>query len=154
MVTGNAYPGPITAYEPELKTFLDGAGGCSCRARTSSISGGDDRIRPRLPAHQLDGSEAQNDKPTADVHGVTGNAVSDGIGAIPLDHSVLNANFEDEVTPIAPATAAFTDDKPSADALTVSAGAYKVVFVAFPFEAYGTASDKADLMSRVLAYLA
>lgn len=100
-----------------------------------------------------DGSEAQNDKPTTDVHGVTGNPVSNGIGSIPLDHSVLNATFEDQVTPIAPATAAFTDDTTAADALSVTAGAYKIVFLAFPFEAYGSGSGKADLMNRVLAYL-
>jgi hypothetical protein len=35
----------------------------------------------------------------------------------------------------------------------VAAGAYKVVFLAFPFEAYGTAADKAELMKRVRAYL-
>jgi hypothetical protein len=100
-----------------------------------------------------DGSETQNDKPTADVHGVSGNPVTNGIGSIPLDHSVLNASFEDQVTPIAPAAPAFTDDTSAPDALTVTAGAYKLVFLAFPFEAYGTASDKADLMSRVLTYL-
>ena len=36
-----------------------------------------------------------------------------------------------------PATAAFTDDTAETDALTVADGAYKVVFLAFPFEAYG-----------------
>jgi hypothetical protein len=87
------------------------------------------------------------------VHGVVGNPVSNGIGAVPLDHSVLNAAFEDQVTPITPATPAFTDDASAPDALSVAAGAYKVVFLAFPFEAYGTATDKADLMNRVLAYL-
>jgi hypothetical protein len=87
------------------------------------------------------------------VHGVPGNPVSDGIGAVPLDHAVLNASFEDQVTPIAPATPAFTDNAAAPDALTVAAGAYKVVFLAFPFEAYGTASDKADLMKRIRAYL-
>jgi hypothetical protein len=100
-----------------------------------------------------DGSEAQNDKPTADVHGVAGNPVSNGIGAVPLDHSVLNAAYEDQITPITPATPAFTDDTSTPDALSVAAGAYKVVFLAFPFEAYGTTTDKADLMNRVLAYL-
>jgi hypothetical protein len=53
-----------------------------------------------------------------------------------------------------PAAPAFTDDASSTDALTVPAGAYKVVFLAFPFEALGTASDKADLMHRVLSYWA
>jgi hypothetical protein len=85
---------------------------------------------------------------------VAGNPVSDGIGAVPLDHSVLNATFEDQVTPIAPATAAFTDDSSATDALTVMAGSYRVVFLAFPFEAYGTAAEKTDLMHRIQAYLA
>ena len=85
------------------------------------------------------------------MHGVAGNPVTDGIGAVPLDHSVLGANFEDQITPIAPATPAFTDDAPpTTDALTVADGPYKVVFLAFPFEAYGTAAQKADLMTRTL----
>ena len=37
------------------------------------------------------------------------------------------------------------------DALTF-AGSYKVVFLAFPLEAYGTAADKADLVGRTLTF--
>jgi hypothetical protein len=95
-----------------------------------------------------DGSERQNDQATNAVHGVTGNPVTNGIGAISLDHSVLNAAFEDQVTPIDGATPAFTDDRTAPDALTFSGG-YKVVFLAFPLEAYGSAGDKADLVHRV-----
>ena len=63
-----------------------------------------------------DGSEVQNDKPTDTVTGVTGNPVTDGIGTVPLDHSVLDgATFEDQITPIDPATAAFTDDSGATD---------------------------------------
>jgi hypothetical protein len=152
--TGNAWPGPITPYESELAAFLDGGG-------RLFMSGQDilDQSAGTTPfVHDYlhinwDGSETQNDKPTADVHGVPGNAVTNGIGAISLDHSVLSSSYEDQITPITPATAAFTDDTSAPDALTVAASAYKVVFLAFPFEAYGTATDKADLMSRVLAYL-
>ena len=71
---------------------------------------------------------------------------------MPLDHSVLGANFEDQITPIAPATAAFTDDAGETDALSVADGAYKVVFLAFPFEAYGTAAQKADLVGNALSW--
>ena len=100
-----------------------------------------------------DGSEAQNDKATAAVHGVGGNPVTNGIGAVPLDTSVLGgANFSDEITPIGPATPAFTDDSGQPDGLSVDTGTYKVVFIAFPMEAYGTADDKADLVSRVKAF--
>jgi hypothetical protein len=152
--TGNVYPGPITPYESELAAFLDGGG-------RLLMSGQDilDQSAGTTPfVHNYlhinwDGSEAQNDKPTANVHGVAGNPVTDGISVVPLDHSVLGDSYEDEVTPIAPATPAFTDDTGAADALTVTAGAYKVVFLGFPFEAYGTAANKADLMHRVLTYL-
>jgi predicted alpha-1,2-mannosidase len=151
--TGNAYPGPITPYESELASYLDGGG----RLLMSGQDILDQTAGTTAFVHDYlhinwDGSERQNDKPTVDVHGVSGDAVSNGIGAVALDHSVLNANFEDQVTPIAPATATFTDDTGSADGLDVAAGSYKVVFLAFPFEAYGTAADKADLMQRVLTY--
>ena len=64
----------------------------------------------------------------------------------------------DEVTPNGGALAAFTDDgvavgTPQPDALTF-AGTYKVVFLAFPFEEYGTAAQKADLMTRVKTFFA
>jgi hypothetical protein len=152
--TGNAYPGPITPYESELGTFLDGGGRLFMSGQDilDQSAGTTAFVRNYLHIN-WDGSETQNDKPTADVHGVAGSPVSNGIGAIPLDHSVLNASFEDQITPIAPATAAFTDDTSAPDGLSVSAGAYKVVFLGFPFEAYGSATDKADLMNRVLTYL-
>jgi hypothetical protein len=84
---------------------------------------------------------------------VPGSPVTDGIGTVPLDHSVLGANFEDQITPIAPALTAFTDDSAASDALSVADGSYKVVFLAFPFEAYGSAADRADLMNRTLTWL-
>jgi hypothetical protein len=99
-----------------------------------------------------DGSEVQNDKATNDVHGVGSNPVSSGIGAVPLDHSFLNAAFEDQLTLVGPATAAFTDDGGSTDGLSVADGPYKVVFLAFPMESYGSAGDRADLMNRVLGW--
>jgi len=151
--TGNAYPGPISPYESELKAFLDGGGRLFMSGQDilDQAAGTTAFVRDYLHI-AWDGSDVQNDKATAAVHGLTGNAVSDGITAVPLDHSVLNATFEDQVTPVAPATATFTDDSTAPDALNVAAGPYKVVFLAFPFEAYGTAAQKADLMHRVLTY--
>ena len=151
MFTGNSYPAPIGPYETELAQFLDGGG-------RLLMSGQDilDQAAGRTAFVQdylhidWDGSETQNDKATTAVHSVAGNPVADGIGTVPLDHSVLGANFEDQITPIAPATAAFTDDAAEANALTAAEGTYKVMFLAFPFEAYGSASDKADLMDSAL----
>jgi uncharacterized repeat protein (TIGR01451 family) len=152
--TGNSYPAPIGPYESELAAFLDGGG-------RLLMSGQDilDQAAGTTPFVQnylhidWDGSEAQNDKATEAVHSVSGNPVTDGIGSVAIDHSVLNAAFEDQITPIAPATAAFTDDNAATDALTVADGGYKVMFLGFPFEAYGSAAEKADLMNRALTWL-
>ena len=151
--TGNTYPAPLGPYETELAAFLDGGG-------RLFMSGQDilDQSAGTTPfVHNYlhidwNGTEVQNDQPTTSVSSVNGNPVTDGIGTVPIDHSVLNAAFEDQVTPIDPATAAFTDDSAASDALTVASGPYKVVFLAFPFEAYGNAAQKADLMNRVLTW--
>jgi uncharacterized repeat protein (TIGR01451 family) len=150
--TGNAYPGPITPYEGQLKAFLDGGGHLFMSGQDilDQAAGTTAFVHDYLHI-TWDGSETQNDKATTAVHGVAGNVVTDGIGAIPLDHSVLNAAFEDRITPNGAATPAFTDDASAADALTF-AGTYKVVFLAFPMEAYGTAANKADLVHRVQAF--
>jgi len=151
--TGNAYPAPITPYESELKALLDGGGRLLMSGQDilDQAAGTTAFVSDYLHI-DWNGTEVQNDKATAAVHGVGGNPVSNGIGTVPLDHSALGAAFEDEVTPIAPATAAFTDDSGQPDALSVADGPYKVVFLAFPLEAYGTATDKADLVNRVFTY--
>lgn len=151
--TGNNYPAPITPYEGRLTKFLDGGGRLFMSGQDilDQAAGRTDFVHDYLHI-DWDGSELQNDRATAAVHSVNGNAVTDGIATVPLDHSILNANFEDQVTPIAPATSAFTDDSSETDALTVAAGSYKVMFLAFPFEAYGSGAERNDLMQRVLAW--
>ena len=152
--TGNSYPAPITPYESELKAFLDGGGRLFMSGQDilDQAAGTTAFVHDYLHV-DWDGSEVQNDKATSAVHGVGGNPVTDGIGAVPLDHSVLNAAFEDQITPVAPATVAFTDDSSATDALSVADAGYKVVFLGFPLEAYGSAADKADLLNRALTWL-
>jgi uncharacterized repeat protein (TIGR01451 family) len=151
--TGNSYPAPLGPYESELTAFLNGGGRLLMSGQDilDQAAGTTSFVQNYLHI-DWDGTEVQNDKPTADVHGVAGNPVTDGIGAVPLDHSILGANFEDQITPIDPAEAAFTDDAASPDALIVADSGYKVVFLAFPFEAYGSAANKADLMNRILTW--
>lgn len=85
---------------------------------------------------------------------VVGNPITGGLGTVALNHAALGANYEDQVTPIPPAQAAFTDGTGAADGLSVADGSYKVVFLAFPLEAYGSAADKAALVSNTLGYFA
>ena len=66
----------------------------------------------------------------------------------------LGANFENRITPIAPAVAIFTDETPGPDnkrGLSFS-GSYKVVFLSFAFEQYGSAADRTELMNRVKTF--
>ena len=88
--TGNTYPGPITPYESELKAFLDGGG----RLFMSGQDILDQAAGTTAFVHDYlhidwDGTEVQNDKATNAVHSVDGNPVTDGIGTVPIDHSVL-----------------------------------------------------------------
>jgi hypothetical protein len=151
--TGNSYPDPVGPYESELAALLDGGGRLFLSGQDilDQAAGTTPFVRNYLHVN-WDGSENQNDKQTAAVTAVAANPVTGGLGTVPLDHSVLSATFEDQITPIDPAASAFTDATGATDGLTVAAGAYKVVFLAFPFEAYGTAANKADLMTRTLTY--
>jgi len=109
-----------------------------------------DGVRQNYLHIAWDGSEAQSDKPTNSVHAVP-STLTDGVGTVAINHSILGAAFEDQITPIAPATAIFTDDSNQPDALQF-AGTYKVVFLAFPLEAYGDAGAKSALVTRVMSF--
>lgn len=160
--TGTSYPGPIQPYETGLKAYLDGGGHLFLSGQDILDQGAGTTPFVQNYLHvSWDGSENQNDKVTATVTGVTGNPVTNGIPTVPLDFSVLGAPFMDQITPNGGALKAFIDDGshtsplvgtgPQPDALTYS-GTYKVVFLAFPFEEYGTAAQKADLMTRVMTF--
>jgi uncharacterized repeat protein (TIGR01451 family) len=152
--TGRSYPGPLLPYEGQLKAFLDGGGRLFLNGQDilDQAAGTTAFVHDYLHVN-WDGTEAQNDKGTAAVHGVGGSAISNGIGAVPLDISVLDGDeFSDQLTLVSPAAPAFTDDSTATDGLSVDTGTYKVVFFAFPVEEYGTAAQKADLMTRVLTF--
>jgi hypothetical protein len=111
-----------------------------------------------------DGSEAQNDKSTTTFTGVAGSVIGGTLGTVTKVQVDGLCVCEDEVTPIRPAAAQFQDDGPVAgspqpDGLAVTdAGAtgtpYKVVFLAFPFEEFGTGTNQTALVHNVNAYFA
>jgi hypothetical protein len=158
--TGTSFPAPITPYENSLTAYLNNGGHLLMSGQDilDQGAGTTDFVHNYLHI-TWDGSERQNDKLTATVSGVAGNPVSNGLGAIPLDLSVLGGPslaFMDEITLNGGALPAFMDDgtaagTPQPDALTFSGG-YKVVFLAFPLEEYGTAAQKADLVTRVMTF--
>ena len=153
--TGNTYPDPLAAYEPNLTAFLDGGGRFFLSGQDVLDQGAGTAPFVYDYLHvDWDGSDTQNDIGTLHVTGEPGSPIANGIGVVPLDLSVLGAGvqYSDELTLVAPAAVAFRDDPAQPDALSVADGPYKVVFLAFPFEEYGTATQKADLMTRVFTF--
>lgn len=151
--TGNSYPAPVTPYEGELASFLDGGGRLMMSGQDilDQAAGTTAFVKNYLHVN-WDGTDVQNDKETAKVTAVLPNPVTNGFGTVPLDHNVLGANFEDQINPLGPAVGAFKDDTGATDALTVQAGAYKVFFAAFPVEAFGSPADKAKLVGNTLGW--
>ena len=149
--TGNSFPNPISLYEPKLKAFLDNGGRLFLSGQDIlDQTGGTTAFVANYLHVTWDGSETQNDQKTLNVHEVTG-SITAGVGSVPLNSSVLGNTFMDEITPNGTATPIFTDDAAKTDGLSFS-GTYKVVFLPFAFEEYGTAAQKADLMTRVMTF--
>jgi uncharacterized repeat protein (TIGR01451 family) len=152
--TGNSYPGPISPYEGSLTTFLQGGGHLFMSGQDilDQGAGTTDFVRNFLHI-DWDGSERQNDIATNHVTASAANPITGTIGGpVPIDFNVLGPPpFMDQITIVAGSGAipAFVDDAGATDALSYD-GTYKVVFLAFPFEEYGSAAQKADLMQRVV----
>ena len=152
--TGTSYPGPILPYEKSLTAYLNNGGHLMLSGQDllDQAAGTTDFVKNYLHV-SWDGSERQNDIPTSQFHSVdSAGSLSNGIGAVNVNPPAnWGAPFMDEVTPNGTATAIFTDDKSQPDGLSFS-GTYKVVFLAFGFEEYGTAADKSTFMSRVITF--
>jgi uncharacterized repeat protein (TIGR01451 family) len=148
--TGNSYPGPITLYEPRLQAFLDNGGRLfmSGQDLLDQAAGLTSFVHDYL--HITWNDATMNDKATSNVHAVAG-TLTDGVGTVPLDATLLANTFMDRITPNGGALSIFTDDAAQPDGLSFT-GSYKVVFLAFPFEEYGTAAQRSDLVSRVFAF--
>jgi uncharacterized repeat protein (TIGR01451 family) len=168
--TGTSFPAPIQRYEGSLTAYLNNGGHLFLSGQDilDQAAGTTTFVRDFLHV-TWDGSENQNDRLTNSVTGVIGNPVTNGITQVPLDLSVLGGPglaFMDQLTLNGGAQPAFMDDGssdnsphvgPQPDALTFSGGGYKVVFLAFAFEEYGTAvsggpAQRADLVTRVIAF--
>jgi len=150
--TGNSYPSPITPYESRLAAFLDNGGRLFMSGQDLLDQAGGTTPFVSNYLHITWDDRTMNDIKTTQVNGVAGTLTA-GITNVPLDSSLLANNFMDEIGVKADpgASAIFTDDATKPDALSYD-GTYKVVFLAFPFEEYGTAAQRADLMGRAFNF--
>ncbi|MBI2954590.1 MAG: DUF11 domain-containing protein [Chloroflexi bacterium] len=151
--TGAAWPRPLQPYESNLAAFLDNGGRLFMSGMDILDQEGGTTSFVRNYLHiDWDGTERQNDTGTIAVTAVSTNTVTGGMGTLPMSYPTGLVDYSNQTTPVAPAVPAFLDDKGIADGLTVAVGNYKVVFLAFPFEAVGTDGNRADLMRRILRY--
>jgi uncharacterized repeat protein (TIGR01451 family) len=148
--TGNSYPSPVTIYEPQLKAFLDNGGRIFMSGQDMLDQAGGTTSFVANYLHVNWNDATMNDIATKNVNGVSG-TITNGAGTVPLDTTVLANSFMDEIGVNPGATAIFTDDAGKADGLSFS-GTYKVVFLAFPFEEYGTAAQRAAFMTSVFNF--
>jgi hypothetical protein len=149
--TGNSWPQPLAPYEAKLISYLD-AGNNLFMAGQDILdqNGGTTTFAHDYLHVNWDGSETQNDKDADALNGIAG-TLTNGIGPVALPGTFLGAEFENRITPIAPAVAIFTDEAPAPDnkrGLSFS-GSYKVVFLSFAFEQYGSAADRTEFVNRV-----
>jgi uncharacterized repeat protein (TIGR01451 family) len=152
--TGNSWPQPLGPYEAKLISYLDAGNNLFMTGQDIlDQSGGTTTFAHDYLHVNWDGSETQNDKNADNVFGVAG-TLTNGIGQVPLPSTFLGANFENRITPIAPAVTIFTDETPGPDnkrGLTFS-GSYKVVFLPFGFEQYGSAADRTEFVNRAMTF--
>lgn len=152
--TGNSWPQPLAPYEAKLISYLDAGNNLFMTGQDIlDQSGGTTTFAHDYLHVNWDGTETQNDKNADNVFGIAG-TLTDGIGQVPLPGTFLGANFENRITPIDPAVAIFTDETPGPDnkrGLSFS-GTYKVVFLPFGFEQYGSAADRTEFVNRVKTF--
>jgi hypothetical protein len=152
--TGAAYPNPITPYSDNLAVYLDNGGRLFMSGMDILDQSGGTTSFVRDYLHiDWDGTDSQNDIGTTTVTGVPTNTVTAGLGPYAMNYAAVGlVDYSDEITLLDPAAPAFLDDSNMPDALTVAADNYKVMFLAFPFEAMGTPADRALVIQRALSY--
>ncbi len=122
--TGASYPGPLLPYESDLAAFLDGGG----RLFMSGQDILDQSAGTTAFVHDYlhinwDGTDTQNDTGVLTVTAVITSPAVGGLGAYPMNYAIYGGtDYSDQITPIAPAVPAFTDDLGETNALSVDTG--------------------------------
>jgi PKD repeat protein len=88
------------------------------------------------------------DTGTAQVNGIPGNPVGDGLGPYTLSPP---ASLSDQINPLPAAMPAFIDSSMAVNALTRNTSNWKSLFLAWPFENLGQA-DADELMDTTLGW--
>jgi uncharacterized repeat protein (TIGR01451 family) len=158
--TGAAWPQPLAPNEAKLTAYLDAGNNLFLSGQDIlDQSGGTTDFAHDYLHVDWDGTEAQNDKDATLIKPVAG-TITDGLADAELP-PVLGDNFENRITPNGPAGTIFTDETTGpdnkrglsvTDTSAATSSSYKVVFLPFAFEAYGTADQKKQLVQRVMGY--
>ena len=161
--TGASYPAPIANYETRLATYLQQGG-------KGLVMSGMDLLDQAAGTSQFvkdylftnwDGTERQNDIASTSYTAVPTNSVFGGMTGVYTNNMDLifgpGNHYEDQVDPIGPGQPAWRDSNGAVNGLTgisttVMGKNFKVAFVAFPVETFGSAADKAEWMRNAVAF--
>ncbi len=154
--TGESYPTPLVPYEKKLAVFLDNGGRLFVSGMDILESGGATSFINNY-ARIAFNSATQNDIFMTGVTAVPTNTVTSGLGTLTVNNAAVGLDdFNDWVTPLSPAVPAFRDvPSNQIDAVTLENASpatgtqYKLMFLAFPFEAITDANARVNLMGRV-----
>jgi hypothetical protein len=153
--TGSSYPAPIGPYETNLTAYLNSGGRLFMSGMDilDQAAGTTDFVHDYLHV-DWDGTERQNDIGTTSITGVQTNTVMSGLGTLPVSvTAIFGADFSDQITPIPPAKPALRDSHGQTNALSVATDRYRVIFLAFPFEAITSPTGRTAVMQRSIKYL-
>jgi len=149
--TGAAYPEPMRPYENLLAEFLEAGG------RLFLSSGEVDEASAWLADYLRvsEAREALNEVTPLTATPIITNAVTASLRPLPVGYPLLaGRNYNNQLQMISPAQPAFIDINGQPIGLTLDdvGRNAKVVFLAFPFEVAGDATDQAVLMQKVLQF--
>jgi subtilisin family serine protease len=156
--TGYAWEGTITpTNETDLATYLDGGGNLFLTAYDYLYdTGGIDAFG----AAYLGLAEYVEDTGETDPVGNAGDPVGDGLGPYTLvrptswPSGTTGIDYADEVGPLPSASAPFRYQASGENNSTdYAGGAFKTVFLAWPFEGLADIGERTDVMGAALAWL-
>jgi subtilisin family serine protease len=152
--TGAEYGTTLTATdETNLQSFLDAGGKLFLSSQDYLYERGSSST---FDNNYLKVSAYTNDTAPTSVTGVSGDPITNGM-SITFSFPSGFTNYADDLTTLAAgATNIFTNSKGQPGAVKVASGAYRAVFLAFPFEAIPTGANpnnRETLMKNALDWL-
>jgi hypothetical protein len=151
--TGDDYTSTLDSTDKtNLAAYLNSGGGLFITGQDIGYDIGSDPFYANYlhATYQVDNTDIMT------LNGVAGDPIGNGLTiSISGGDGANNQDYPSGIYPITPATSVFKyQSSPYTAGLRVNTSGYKVVYFAFGFEGISTMNDRAEVMQRVLAWIA